>query len=142
MQTVPRLFTLGRPRRTEGPVVGIFRGPGIRDQAHRLRIGSREIGVARDRSPSAKRVLSGIDQGDISRIERGSDMPDEKTLIRMADALSAYLMLVPRCEKRAGTGRRRSLEIQATMQILMGGSEPLSTISAGQGSAGALGDRL
>jgi ribosome-binding protein aMBF1 (putative translation factor) len=42
---------------------------------------------------------SGIDQGDISRIERGSGMPNEKTLIRIADALSADLMLVPRSEK-------------------------------------------
>jgi ribosome-binding protein aMBF1 (putative translation factor) len=42
---------------------------------------------------------SGIDQGDISRIERGSAMPNEKTLIRIADALSADLMLVPRSEK-------------------------------------------
>jgi transcriptional regulator with XRE-family HTH domain len=42
---------------------------------------------------------SGIDQGDISRIERGSAMPNEKTLIRIGDALSADLMLVPRSEK-------------------------------------------
>ena len=42
---------------------------------------------------------SGIDQADISRIERGSAMPNEKTLIRIADALSADLMLVPRSEK-------------------------------------------
>jgi ribosome-binding protein aMBF1 (putative translation factor) len=39
---------------------------------------------------------SGIDQGDISRIERGSAVPNEKTLIRIADALDADLMLVPR----------------------------------------------
>ena len=39
---------------------------------------------------------SGIDQGDISRIERGSAMPNERTLIRIADALSAELRLVPR----------------------------------------------
>src|SRR5580658_2134038 len=43
---------------------------------------------------------SGIDQGDISRIERGSAMPNEKTLIRIANALNADLMLVPRTEKR------------------------------------------
>jgi ribosome-binding protein aMBF1 (putative translation factor) len=42
---------------------------------------------------------TGIDQGDISRIERGSAMPNEKTLIRIADALGADLMLVPRSEK-------------------------------------------
>jgi DNA-binding XRE family transcriptional regulator len=39
---------------------------------------------------------SGIDQGDISRIERGSAMPNEKTLIRIADVLDADLRLVPR----------------------------------------------
>ena len=42
---------------------------------------------------------SGIDQGDISRIERGSAMPNEKTLIRIADALNADLMLVSHSEK-------------------------------------------
>jgi DNA-binding XRE family transcriptional regulator len=40
--------------------------------------------------------LSGIDQGDISRIERGSATPNEKTLIRLADALDADLHLVAR----------------------------------------------
>jgi DNA-binding XRE family transcriptional regulator len=40
--------------------------------------------------------LSGIDQGDISRIERGSATPNEKTLIRLADALDADVQLVAR----------------------------------------------
>jgi ribosome-binding protein aMBF1 (putative translation factor) len=39
---------------------------------------------------------SGINQADISRIERGSAMPNERTLVRIADALSADLRLVPR----------------------------------------------
>jgi len=39
---------------------------------------------------------SGVDQGDISRIERGSAFPNEKTLIRIADALDADLALVAR----------------------------------------------
>jgi ribosome-binding protein aMBF1 (putative translation factor) len=39
---------------------------------------------------------TGIDQGDISRIERGSANPTEKTLIRIADALGAELKLVNR----------------------------------------------
>ena len=39
---------------------------------------------------------TGIDQGDISRIERGSANPTEKTLIRIADALGAELKLVDR----------------------------------------------
>ena len=32
---------------------------------------------------------TGIDQGDISRIERGSIFSNEKTLLRLADALGA-----------------------------------------------------
>jgi ribosome-binding protein aMBF1 (putative translation factor) len=39
---------------------------------------------------------SGINQADISRIERGSAMPNERTLIRIAEALTADLRLVPR----------------------------------------------
>src|SRR5665213_4117269 len=39
---------------------------------------------------------TGIDQGDISRIERGSANPTEKTLLRIADALGAELKLVDR----------------------------------------------
>ena len=39
---------------------------------------------------------SGVDQADISRIERGSAFPNEKTLIRIADALDADLALVAR----------------------------------------------
>lgn len=37
---------------------------------------------------------TGIDQGDISRIERGSIYPNEKTLIRLADALGAEWQMV------------------------------------------------
>ena len=39
---------------------------------------------------------SGVDQGDISRIERGSAFPNEKTLLRIAEALDADLALVAR----------------------------------------------
>jgi len=39
---------------------------------------------------------SGVDQADISRIERGSAFPNEKTLIRIAEALDAELALVAR----------------------------------------------
>ncbi len=39
---------------------------------------------------------SGIDQGDISRIERGSAMPNERTLLRIANALDADLRIVAR----------------------------------------------
>jgi len=37
---------------------------------------------------------TGIDQGDISRIERGSIYPNEKTLFRLADALGAEWRMV------------------------------------------------
>jgi ribosome-binding protein aMBF1 (putative translation factor) len=39
---------------------------------------------------------SGVDQADISRIERGSAFPNEKTLLRIADALDADLALTAR----------------------------------------------
>jgi ribosome-binding protein aMBF1 (putative translation factor) len=39
---------------------------------------------------------TGIDQGDISRIERGSANPTERTLNRIADALGADLRFVER----------------------------------------------
>lgn len=38
----------------------------------------------------------GIDQGDISRIERGSVSPTSRTLQRIAEALGARVELVPR----------------------------------------------
>ena len=38
----------------------------------------------------------GMDQGDISRIERGSTSPTARTLQRIADALSADVRLVER----------------------------------------------
>ena len=37
---------------------------------------------------------TGIDQGDISRIERGSVFPNERTLLRLADALGAEWRMV------------------------------------------------
>jgi ribosome-binding protein aMBF1 (putative translation factor) len=41
-------------------------------------------------------TATGIDQGDISRVERGSANPTEKTLLRIADALGAELRFVDR----------------------------------------------
>lgn len=41
-------------------------------------------------------AATGMDQGDISRIERGSANPTEKTLLRIADVLGADLRLVER----------------------------------------------
>lgn len=40
--------------------------------------------------------VCGVDQGDISRIERGATSPTTKTLQRIADALSADVRLVDR----------------------------------------------
>lgn len=40
--------------------------------------------------------LTGIDQGDISRIERGATSPTARTLQRVADALGADVRLVAR----------------------------------------------
>ena len=40
--------------------------------------------------------LSGVDQGDISRIERGATSPTAKTLQRIAGALDADVSLVAR----------------------------------------------
>jgi ribosome-binding protein aMBF1 (putative translation factor) len=37
---------------------------------------------------------TGIDQGDISRIERGSIFPNQKTFVRLADALGAEWRMV------------------------------------------------
>jgi ribosome-binding protein aMBF1 (putative translation factor) len=39
---------------------------------------------------------SGVDQADISRLERGSAFPNEKTLLRIAEALDADLALIAR----------------------------------------------
>jgi transcriptional regulator with XRE-family HTH domain len=37
---------------------------------------------------------TGVDQADISRVERGSGNPTERTLVRLADALGAEWKLV------------------------------------------------
>jgi DNA-binding XRE family transcriptional regulator len=41
-------------------------------------------------------AATGLDQGDISRIERGAANPTERTLLRIAHALDAGLRLVER----------------------------------------------
>ena len=46
---------------------------------------------------------SGVPQSEISRIERGSVHPTERTLVRLADALDADLVLVER-DPRAVAG--------------------------------------
>lgn len=46
---------------------------------------------------------SGVDQGDISRIERGATSPTVRTLQRIADALNADVRLVDRSSRGAGS---------------------------------------
>jgi transcriptional regulator with XRE-family HTH domain len=46
-------------------------------------------------------AVTGIAQSEISRIERGSANPTEKTLLRIADALGADLRVVERTAQAA-----------------------------------------
>jgi len=58
-----------------------------------------QVIALRERHGLTQRELAercGIDQGDISRIERGSTSPTARTLQRIADALDADLRLVAR----------------------------------------------
>jgi ribosome-binding protein aMBF1 (putative translation factor) len=55
----------------------------------------------RERHGLTQRELAercGIDQGDISRIERGATSPTVRTLQRIADVLDADLRFVPRAQ--------------------------------------------
>ncbi len=56
------------------------------------------IDLRRERGLTQKQLAErcGIDQGDISRIERGSTSPTARTLQRIADVLDADLRLVAR----------------------------------------------
>lgn len=56
------------------------------------------IDLRRQRGLTQKQLAErcGIDQGDISRIERGSTSPTAKTLQRIAEVLDADLRLVAR----------------------------------------------
>lgn len=58
------------------------------------------IDLRRKRGLTQKQLAErcGIDQGDISRIERGSTSPTARTLQRIADVLDADLRLVARAE--------------------------------------------
>ena len=54
---------------------------------------------------------TGIDRGDIDRIERGSIFPNEKTLVRLSDALGAEWSLVDKQTARVQLyGRCRAPE--------------------------------
>ncbi len=65
--------------------------------AHRFRIGG-ELSVLRHRrqlTQAELAKLTGIDQGEISKIERGASNATEDTLARLARALGAQLAIVP-----------------------------------------------
>jgi predicted XRE-type DNA-binding protein len=65
--------------------------------AHRFRIGG-ELSVLRHRrqlTQAELAELTGIDQGEISKIERGVSNATEDTLARLARALGAELAIVP-----------------------------------------------
>ena len=64
------------------------------ERAHDIAV---QVMALRERHGLTQRQLAercGIDQGDISRIERGSTSPTTRTLQRIADALDADLRLV------------------------------------------------
>jgi hypothetical protein len=69
----------------------------------------------------------GSDQGDIGRTDCGPGAPNEKALIRIADALGADLKSVA-CARCQAEGSKRRAEITATItarrQILAKAPEP------------------
>lgn len=66
--------------------------------APRYALASQLIGLRLKRGLSQSELSrrTGVNQAEISRIERGSGNPTEKTLFRLADALGADLQLVER----------------------------------------------
>jgi transcriptional regulator with XRE-family HTH domain len=68
------------------------------EQAYDLAMQVVGLREARGLTQAQLAELSGIDQGDISRIERGATNPTARTLQRIANALDADLRLVPRTE--------------------------------------------
>ena len=86
--------------RSDGAVFG---------QTYRLAVQVMERRELLDLTQTELAEKTGIDQGDISRIGRGSIFPNEKTLIRLADALGAEWRMVDKttpstqlqCRRRA-----------------------------------------
>ena len=66
------------------------------ESAYALAIQLVELREKRGLTQTELAERSGVDQSDISRIERGSAFPNERTLIRIAEALDADLALVDR----------------------------------------------
>ena len=65
------------------------RGGAVFGHTYRLAVQVMECRELRGLTQADLAEKTGIDQGDISRIERGSIFPNEKTLVRLADALGA-----------------------------------------------------
>ena len=72
---------------------GAERRGGLRTDLPARCSGAGAAGAPRPHPDRAARK-TGIDQGDISRIERGSIFSNEKTLLRLADALGAEWRMV------------------------------------------------
>lgn len=71
------------------------------EQAATLAVQVMELRASHGLTQAELAERSGVSQADVSRIERGSANPTEKTLGRIAAALDADLCLVPRA--RVGT---------------------------------------
>ena len=76
--------------------------PGTRHQsevfagAYDLAVQLIELRVLRGMTQTELAMATGLNQADISRIERGAANPTERTLLRIADALNADLRIVER----------------------------------------------
>ena len=76
--------------------------PGTRRQsavfagAYDLAVQLIELRVLRGMTQTELAMATGLNQADISRIERGAANPTERTLLRIADALNADLRMVER----------------------------------------------
>ena len=76
--------------------------PGARRQsevfagAYAMAVQFMELRERRGLTQAELAAATGLDQADISRIERGAANPTERTLLRIADALNADLRLIER----------------------------------------------
>ena len=68
----------------------------VLEQAYEIAMQVVELREQRSLTQVQLAELCGMDQGDISRIERGSTNPTARTLLRIAEALDADLRLVAR----------------------------------------------
>jgi transcriptional regulator with XRE-family HTH domain len=75
-------------------VIEVQRDGAVFEQTHRLAFQVIERRQLLDLTQTELAEKTGIDQGDISGIERGSIFPNEKTLLRLADALGAEWRMV------------------------------------------------